>query len=614
MTQGLKVNALSVGAARGCGSKSPHAGQTMTGAAAIVASLEAEGVEYIFGYPGGQAIALYDALYDSDQLKHILARHEQAAVHEADGYARATGNVGVVCVTSGPGATNTVTGIANAYLDSVPLVVITCQVPRRVIGTDAFQESDIMGITMPIVKHSFLVQSASDLPRIIREAFHIAITGRPGPVVIDVPSDVATEELVFKYPDNVNIPSYKPTYNGNAKQVKAAAKLLRAAKRPVIIAGGGVISSGAAEELAQLANALQIPVACTLMGKGAFPNNHELSLGAIGMHGSHTSNKALMDADLILAVGMRFSDRVTGDIKAFAPGAKIIHIDIDPAEIGKVKEVNVPIVGDARVVLANINEELAEGVTVKTNAWRKAIAENHQAEKAEEAEEAKEAASEGTQMSSKAASENASSIDPRFALAKLSELLDQQESIVVTEVGQHQMWAAQTIDRSVSRSFLSSGGLGAMGFGFPAAIGARLGCPSKQVVCIAGDGSLQMNIQEMATAIEVGAPVKVVLIDNSCLGMVHQWQKFFYDGRYSQTTLQANPDFIALAKAYGWEAQRVEKQENLAGAYAEMLKSDKPYLLDVVISPDCDVTPMVRPGHALSDTVDATCVKGGAHE
>ena len=598
-TKSNSRNALLMGAARGCGHKSPYTGKHMTGAQAIVASLEAEGVRYIFGYPGGQAIALYDALYDSKQITHILSRHEQASVHEADGYARATGNVGVVCVTSGPGATNTVTGIANAYLDSIPLVVITSQVPRAVIGTDAFQESDTTGITMPVVKHSFLVQSAAELPRIIREAFHIAITGRPGPVVIDVPSDVANESLVFEYPEKVNIPSYKPTYKGNAKQVKAATNLLEQAQRPVIIAGGGVISSGASAELRALAETLRIPVACTLLGKGAFPSDHELSLGPVGIHGNVSSNDALMKSDLLLAVGTRLSDRVTGDSKQFAPHAALIHIDIDPAEIGKVFEAAVPIVGDAKMVLASLLDQIVkDGLVAHTDDWLAVIAHNRAEEEARSTE----------------VSADEEGIEPVSALELLSGLLDQERSIVVTEVGQHQMWAHRTIQRNCERSFLSSGGLGTMGFGFPAAIGAALGCPDKQVVCIAGDGSFQMNIQEMATAMDAQTPVKVVLINNGSLGMVRQWQKYLFNKRYSQTTLSYNPDFVMLAKAYGWNSLRVSQPEKLTLAFSKMLHSKEPFLLDLVISPEYDVMPMVSAGKSLSETVLAGQVEGDAHE
>ena len=574
-------------------------GQTMSGAQAVVASLEAEGVDTVFGYPGGQAIKIYDALYDSDQINHVLARHEQGAVHEADGYARATGRVGVAIVTSGPGATNTVTGIATAYMDSVPLVVITGQVPRGVIGTDSFQESDIVGITMPVVKHSFLLQSTDELTRTFREAFHIASTGRPGPVLIDVPSDLASEEMLFVYPDSVSIPSYKPTYKGNAKQIRAAMKAIMEAKRPVLYVGGGVISSGATDEVVELADYMQIPVVTTLMGKGAFPASNPLDLGPVGMHGAKYSNLAMTESDLIVAIGARFSDRVTGKVSEFAPAARVIHIDIDPAEIGKIRDAEIPIVGDAKGVVSalvsNLKKAEAKPQTAqwleKLQAWQERFPFYHP--HVVEGEEA------GT-------------IVPELVMTSLSEQLDPEKSIVVTEVGQHQMWASQFIDREVPRSFLSSGGLGTMGFGFPAAIGAAIGEPEKTVVCVAGDGSFQMNSQEMATASINRVPVKVLIMDNRCLGMVHQWQKLFYHERYSSTWLDACPDFVKLADAYGWRARRVEDPAEVDDAIAEMLSSVDPYLLDVVISRDQNVYPMVAPGKALDDVMGAIDVAVGA--
>ena len=537
------ATAAAKGGPRGLGSRTEKQGSTMTGAQAVVASLEAEGVGLVFGYPGGQAIKIYDALFDSTQIKHVLSRHEQGAVHEADGYARATGNVGVAIVTSGPGATNTVTGIATAYMDSVPLVVITGQVPRGVIGTDSFQESDIVGITMPVVKHSYLLQSTDELTATFREAFHIAKTGRPGPVLIDVPSDLASEELVFEYPDEVNLPSYKPTYRGNAKQVKQAVARIRRAERPVLYVGGGVVSSGASDELRALAELMQIPVVTTLMGKGAFPASHELNLGPVGMHGSKYANLAMTESDLIIAAGARFSDRVTGRLDEFAPKAEVIHIDIDPAEIGKVREAQIPIVGDLKGVLGGIVAQLSkEGASPETAAWVAQIAERRRRHP----------------FYHPNVGDAPGEIVPEVVMEKLSDALDPEHSIVVTEVGQHEMWAAQHIARECPRSFISSGGLGTMGFGFPASIGAAIGCPDKTVVCVAGDGSFQMNSQEMATAGIHRVPVKVLVMDNRCLGMVHQWQHLFYGERYSSTLLDANPDFVKLADAYGWQAARVE--------------------------------------------------------
>lgn len=580
----------------GPGSATEHEGKTMSGAQAIIASLEAEGVDTIFGYPGGQAIKIYDALYDSKKIRHVLARHEQGATHMADGYARATGKVGVVLVTSGPGATNTVTGIATAFMDSVPLVVITGQVTRGVIGTDAFQESDIVGITMPVVKHSFLLQSCDDLTRTFREAFYIASTGRPGPVLIDIPSDLSGSQMVFHYPDSISIPSYKPTYKGNAKQVRQAANLIESAKRPLIYAGGGIVSSHACAELTQLAEHMRIPVVTSLMGKGAMRCSNPLNLGPVGMHGSKYANMAVTECDLLIAVGARFSDRVTGKVSEFAPHAKIIHIDIDPAEIGKIIDPAVPIVGDAKVVLGAICDRLAkDGAAPIDQEWEKTVFSWRDRWPFYAADFA----------------DYPDKIAPEIVLSKLSDKLDPEASIVTTEVGQHQMWAHQNIHRERARTFISSGGLGTMGFGFPAAIGAQIGRPEDQVVCIAGDGSFQMNSQEMATAAINRVPLKVVIIDNRALGMVHQWQSLFYDHRFSFTELDANPDFVKLADAYGWQAMRIEHPDQVDEALDTMLASDGPFLLDVIIPTEQTVYPMVAPGAALDDIIGALDVTLG---
>nr|WP_296009372.1 biosynthetic-type acetolactate synthase large subunit [uncultured Adlercreutzia sp.] len=590
-------NAATLGAPRGAGSRTPKQGATMLGAEAAIASLEAEGVDTVFGYPGGQAIKIYDALYDSQQITHILARHEQGAVHMADGYARSTGRPGVVIVTSGPGATNTVTGIATAYMDSVPLVVITGQVGRGVIGTDSFQESDIVGITMPVVKHSYLLQSTDELTRTIREAFHIASTGRPGPVLIDIPSDLAGAEMVFEYPDEVNLPSYKPTYRGNAKQVRAACRLLEEADQPLLYVGGGIISSEASDELVQLMDLMQVPAVVTLMGKGAVPASHPLNLGPVGMHGAKYSNMAMCEADLIIAAGARFSDRVTGRVSEFAPNAKVVHIDIDPAEIGKIRDADVPIVGDLKGVLAAMLETLQkDGAAPRDDQWIADIA----------------AWRERYPFYHPNVREADDEVVPELVIAELGRQLDPERSIVTTEVGQHQMWAHQFLPREFPRTFLSSGGLGTMGFGFPAAIGAAIANPDKAVVCVAGDGSFQMNSQEMATAAINRVPVKVMIMDNRCLGMVHQWQKLFYDKRYSQTLLEPVPDFVKLAEAYGWEGERVEHAEEVAPAIARMLAAEGPYLLDVAISRDQNVYPMVAPGAALNSIMGAIDVAVGA--
>ena len=580
----------------GPGSKTEHEGKTMTGAQAVIASLEAEGVDTLFGYPGGQAIKIYDALYDSKKIHHVLARHEQGATHMADGYARATGKVGVVLVTSGPGATNTVTGIATAYMDSVPLVVITGQVTRGVIGTDAFQESDIVGITMPVVKHSFLLQSTDDLTRTFREAFYIASTGRPGPVLIDIPSDLSSAEMVFHYPDKISLPSYRPTYKGNAKQVRQAVACIQESKRPLIYAGGGIVTSHACSELTELAERMQIPVVTSLMGKGAMRCSNPLNLGPVGMHGSKYANMAVTECDLLIAVGARFSDRVTGKVDEFAPHAKIIHIDIDPAEIGKIIDPAVPIVGDAKVVLGAINDRLekTEAQPVGTD-WVKTVCEWR----------------ERWPLYTEDFEDFPGMIAPEVVLSHLSDKLDPEASIVTTEVGQHQMWAHQNIHREHARTFLSSGGLGTMGFGFPAAIGAKIGCPEDEVVCIAGDGSFQMNSQEMATAAINKVGVKVLIMDNRALGMVHQWQRLFYNERYSFTELDANPDFVKLADAYGWQAARISKPEEIDGALDAMLSAEGPYLLDVQIPIDQTVYPMVAPGAPIDDIIGALDVTLG---
>ena len=580
----------------GPGSKTEHEGKTMTGAQAVIASLEAEGVDTLFGYPGGQAIKIYDALYDSKKIHHVLARHEQGATHMADGYARATGKVGVVLVTSGPGATNTVTGIATAYMDSVPLVVITGQVTRGVIGTDAFQESDIVGITMPVVKHSFLLQSTDDLTRTFREAFYIASTGRPGPVLIDIPSDLSSAEMVFHYPDKISLPSYRPTYKGNAKQVRQAVACIQESKRPLIYAGGGIVTSHACSELTELAERMQIPVVTSLMGKGAMRCSNPLNLGPVGMHGSKYANMAVTECDLLIAVGARFSDRVTGKVDEFAPHAKVIHIDIDPAEIGKIIDPAVPIVGDAKVVLGAINDRLEKTEAQPVGAeWVKTVCEWR----------------DRWPLYTEDFEDFPGAIAPEVVLSHLSDKLDPEASIVTTEVGQHQMWAHPNIHREHARTFLSSGGLGTMGFGFPAAIGAKVGCPEDEVVCIAGDGSFQMNSQEMATAAINKVGIKVLIMDNRALGMVHQWQRLFYNERYSFTELDANPDFVKLADAYGWQAARISKPEEIDGALDAMLSAEGPYLLDVQIPIDQTVYPMVAPGAPIDDIIGALDVTLG---
>ena len=479
--------------------------EKVNGARALIKCLEEEGVDTLFGYPGGQIIPFYNELYDSN-LRHILVRHEQAAAHAADGYARATGKTGVCVSTSGPGATNLVTGIATAYMDSVPIVALTGQVPTFLIGNDAFQEADITGITQPITKHNYLVQDAKELPRIVKEAFHIASTGRPGPVLIDLPKDIQNAEIDFYYPDKVELRGYKPTYKGNIQQIKRAAEEIANSSMPIIYAGGGVISSNASSELVELAETINAPVTTTLMGIGSIPTEHPLYVGMLGMHGTKYANYAIQESDLIIAVGARFDDRVTGKLESFAPNARVIHIDVDPAEISKNVKVHIPIVGDAKQVLKSLNKYIQRcnsGAWIeKINQWKKEYPLTYR-------------------------QESPDVIMPQFVIEQISEAC--KDAIIVTEVGQHQMWAAQFFKYKKPRTFLTSGGLGTMGYGFPAAIGAKVGRPDKTVINIAGDGSFQMNSQELATVVQNDIPVVSVILNNGYLGMVRQWQELFYD-------------------------------------------------------------------------------------
>ncbi|MFH1826528.1 MAG: biosynthetic-type acetolactate synthase large subunit [bacterium] len=552
----------------------------ITGAQALIESLKKEGVEVIFGYPGGTVLPIYDVLYGEKGIQHILTRHEQGATHSADGYARATGKVGVVIATSGPGATNTITGIATAYMDSIPLVVITGQVATSLIGRDSFQEADVTGITQPITKHNYLVEKAEDIPRVIKEAFHIARTGRPGPVVVDIAKDAQNNKLDFKYPDNVNLPGYKPTLKGNPRQIKAAAKMISLAKKPVIYAGGGVISSGAAKELKEFAEKLNIPVTMTLMGLGGFPGSHKLSLDMLGMHGTAYANYAVQECDLLIAVGARFDDRVTGHLPSFAPKAKHIQIDIDPAEIGKNVRIDVPIVGDVKQTLAELNGQV-KPEKEKHDAWLKQIGE--------------------WKKKYPLSYKNDSVLRPQYVIEMIQEIT-KGEAIICTEVGQHQMWAAQFCKFSRPRTFISSGGLGTMGYGFPAAIGAQIAKPNALVFDIAGDGSIQMNMQEMATAVIHKLPIKIAVLNNCFLGMVRQWQELLYDKRYSSTNLCANPDLVKVARAYGAEAMRVSKKEDVKKALQDSLKvTDRPTLLDFVVAKEENVFPFVPPGQAINE-------------
>lgn len=591
------------------GSHTEKEGKVMTGAQALIASLEAEGVDTIFGYPGGQAIKIYDALYDSKILKHVLTRHEQGATHAADGYARATGKPGVVIVTSGPGATNTVTGIATAYADSVPMVIITGQVPRRAIGTDAFQEVDIVGITMPIVKHSYLLQDPAELTKTVREAFYIASTGRPGPVLIDIPSDIFTAEFEFHYPDSTEMASYKPTVKGNAKQVRQAVSLLKKAKKPLLYVGGGCIAADATDELLDFVDLLQIPVVTTLMAKGAIPCSNKLNLGPVGMHGSMYANYTMTDCDLLIAVGARFSDRVTGRIDSFAPNAQVIHIDVDPAEISKNRTADVPIVGDAKGIMANlVAEAKKQGLKPAYDEWLQQIFKWREAHPFYNPGIASEFNPGCGSCSVPCDKDRDSWISPEGSLELLSDMLDPLKSIVVTDVGQHQMWAAQHIHRELPRTFLSSGGAGTMGFGLPGAMGAAAAFPDKTVVCISGDGSFQMCAQEMATCAINNFNVKVLLMDNRTLGMVHQWQNLFYENRFSSTVLDENPDFVKLSEAFYWQAEQVKHPSELKGALERLLSAEGPALLDMRICPGENVYPMVAPGAAIDDIIGAVSV------
>lgn len=553
--------------------------EKVNGAKALIKCLEKEGVDTLFGYPGGQIIPFYNELYDSD-LRHILVRHEQAAAHAADGYARATGTTGVCVSTSGPGATNLVTGIATAYMDSVPIVALTGQVPRSLIGNDAFQEADITGITQPITKHNYLVQSPEDIPRIVKEAFHIASTGRPGPVLIDLPKDVQNIEIELQYPEKVELRGYKPTYKGNTQQIKRAAEEIANSCRPIIYAGGGIISSNASAELVELAETIMAPVTTTLMGISSIPTEHPLYVGMLGMHGTKYANYAIQESDLIIAVGARFDDRVTGKIESFAPNARIIHIDVDPAEISKNVKVHIPIVGDARQVLKSLVKYVqccrsAEWIE-KVNQWKKAYPLTYR--------------------------HSQDTIMPQFVIEQVSEAC--KDAIIVTEVGQHQMWAAQFFKYSKPRTFLTSGGLGTMGYGFPAAMGAKVGRPDKTVINIAGDGSFQMNSQELATVVQNDIPVVNVILNNGYLGMVRQWQELFYDRRYSYTFIKGSVDFVKLAEAYGALGLRAEKPSEVRPAIEEAVRSGRPAVVEVIVECEANVYPMVPAGAAINEILD----------
>jgi len=552
----------------------------MKGAEILLEGLKREGVEVIFGITGGAVIDIFDAMYSDTGIKYYLTRHEQAAAHAADGYARATGKVGVCIATSGPGATNLVTGIATAYMDSIPIVAITGQVYSHLIGNDAFQEADVTGITRPITKHNYLIKDVAEMATTVKEAFHVARTGRPGPVVLDIAKDAQQLETEFNYPEEANIRGYNPTYEGHPRQIAKAAEMINSSRQPVIYAGGGVIISDAHEELKELAEKGQIPVTTTLLGLGGFPETSDLSLGMLGMHGTGYANHSVMQSDLLIAVGARFDDRVTGKLDTFAPHAKIIHIDIDPSAISKNVVVDVPIVGDAKRVLVELNKLIEKA---DTEAWLNKV-------------------SEWKKLYPLSYDQGDDVIKPQYVVEQIYEAT-KGDAIIVTEVGQNQMWAAQFYKYTKPRTFLSSGGLGTMGYGFPAAIGAQVGCPDKLVFDIAGDGSIQMNIQELTTVVGNKLPIKIAILNNRYLGMVRQWQSLFYDERLSGVDLSTNPDFVKVAEAFGATGINVTKPEEVRPAIEKAIDTPGPVVMNFIVDRDENVFPMVPAGVAIDEMI-----------
>jgi acetolactate synthase-1/2/3 large subunit len=555
----------------------------MRGAKILLESLKQEGVDVIFGISGGSVIDIFDALYDEKVIKYYLTCHEQAAAHAADGYSRATGKVGVCLATSGPGATNLVTGIATAHMDSIPMVAITGQVYSHLIGNDAFQEADVTGITRPVTKHNFLVKDVKELATTIKEAFYIARTGRPGPVLVDIAKDAQQKETEFIYPKEVNIRSYKPIYEGHPKQITKAAEMINSSTKAIIYAGGGIILSGAHLELLELAEKIQAPVTTTLLGMGGFPQTHELSLDMLGMHGTAYANKAIVNCDLIIAIGARFDDRITGRLDKFARESKIIHIDIDPAAISKNVKVDIPIVGDCKSVLTELNKLVQKP---ENDEWLKQVAE-------------------WKQKMPLSYDHDSPLIKPQYVVEQIYEAT-KGEAIITTEVGQNQMWAAQFYKYTKPRTFLSSGGLGTMGYGFPAAIGAQVGCPDKIIFDIAGDGSIQMNIQELTTAVAYKLPVKVAILNNRYLGMVRQWQDLFYKGRKFGVDLERDPDFVKIAEAFGATGILVEKPEDVRPALVRAIETPGPVFLNFMIDRNENVFPMVPAGAPLDEMLGIT--------
>ncbi|TNU66092.1 acetolactate synthase large subunit [Bacillus velezensis] len=555
--------------------------KTMNGALMLIESLKKENVEMIFGYPGGAVLPIYDKLYQSG-LVHILPRHEQGAIHAAEGYARVSGKPGVVIATSGPGATNLVTGLADAMIDSLPLVVFTGQVATSVIGSDAFQEADILGITMPITKHSYQVRRPEDLPRVIKEAFHIATTGRPGPVLIDIPKDVAAFEGEFRYDHEINLPGYQPVKEPNYLQIRKLVEAVSGAKKPVILAGAGVLHGKASEDLKNYAEQQQIPVAHTLLGLGGFPADHPLFLGMAGMHGTYTANMALYHCDLLISIGARFDDRVTGNLKHFAKSAKVAHIDIDPAEIGKIIETQIPVVGDSKIVLQELLKQ--NGKQGQTEEWKQQLSEWKEEYPLWYTDDREEG------------------LKPQKLIEYIHQFTN-GEAIVATDVGQHQMWAAQFYPFRKADKWVTSGGLGTMGFGLPAAIGAQLADRNATVVAILGDGGFQMTLQELDVIRQLNLPVKVVILNNECLGMVRQWQEIFYEERYSESKFSAQPDFVKLSEAYGIKGVRISSEEEAEEELKKTLSSKEPAVIDVRVAKSEKVFPMIAPGKGLHEMV-----------
>ena len=561
----------------------------LTGAEIVVRSLIEEGVEHLFGYPGGAVLHIYDAIHQQDELQHILVRHEQAATHAADGYARSTGKPGVVLVTSGPGATNAVTGIATAYMDSIPMVVLTGQVPRPLIGNDAFQEVDSVGITRPVVKHNFLVEDVKDLASTIKKAFYVATTGRPGPVVVDIPKDITAHKAEFSYPRDINIRSYHPTLKGHSGQIKKAYELILEAKKPMIYTGGGVVLSNASEELVKLTQLLGAPITNTLMGLGAYPASDKQFVGMLGMHGTYEANMGMHNCDVLIAIGARFDDRVTGNLEKFCPDARIVHVDIDPASISKNVKVDVPIVGDVKDVVIELNklieasDQRLEGAAL--SAWWQQI-------------------EEWRDQDCLKFNRDTGTIKPQFVVEQLHEVTE-GNAFVTSDVGQHQMFAAQYYGFNKPRRWINSGGLGTMGFGLPAAMGVKIAHPDEQVACITGEGSIQMCIQELSTCLQYNTPVKIINLNNGFLGMVRQWQEFFYDRRYASSYVDALPDFVALAEAYGHVGIRIEKPEDVRQAIEDAFGKykDRTVFLDFIIDKEENVYPMIPAGAGLNEMI-----------